>query len=344
MLSAGGVSYGYDANGSQKTHGSDTFPAGAPDRQSNGFAQGLQQYVGSIRLDRQAQPPLFYHEDAKGYTAALTNPAAAVQERYTYDAYGVIRFENAASVPTGASASTVANPFLFAGGQRYDPETELFTGRYYVVPTKHEYGSGGYTTTFAYKPDEGRYISRDDPGVIRWRSGSSGSVVRKIPGRTTYQPVTLEGGGIGDLDFWDWMSDIPSNSYASNNPASGGVYGGGGGGSPSGWSSPDGSSGNFGSGGGQVYRPADQGRQRRAAAGLPQLDVVGGVVATGGVLAQEDAELLQVRTLGRVTKGRVEAYVQQSIGYVDPRRPARIGRVGVVLEERHIRRLCQKYT
>jgi phage tail-like protein len=40
--------------------------------------------------------------------------------------------------------------------------------------------------------------------VIEWREAGSPSVVRKLPGRTKFEPVTLEAGLTHDLEFATW--------------------------------------------------------------------------------------------------------------------------------------------
>src|SRR5690348_1865195 len=54
--------------------------------------------------------------------------------------------------------------------------------------------------------------------VIDFRDGGSASTVRKLPGRTTYQPITLERGITQDTEFETW-----ANSVATFGAAPGGL-------------------------------------------------------------------------------------------------------------------------
>ncbi len=100
-----------------------------------------------FRVDPPAQPPVFPHEDAKGNTAALSDVTGnQVPERFTYTDYGVPRFEDQNSNPTGQQASQFT-PFLFKGGY-WQPENRLY---------KNCVAGAHYSC--AYKPDEGRTLS-----------------------------------------------------------------------------------------------------------------------------------------------------------------------------------------
>jgi YD repeat-containing protein len=74
----------------------------------------------------------YYHSNSLYSTAAMTDAAAAVQERYAYDAYGNITYLDAAGALLGTQASTVAQPYLFTG-RRLDDETGIYhyRARYY---------------------------------------------------------------------------------------------------------------------------------------------------------------------------------------------------------------------
>ena len=73
-----------------------------------------------LTMDRGGQS-FFYHQNTLWSVAALTDNAAKVVERYTYDAYGCV-----------ASQSAIGNPYLFTGRQ-LDEETGLYfyRARYY---------------------------------------------------------------------------------------------------------------------------------------------------------------------------------------------------------------------
>jgi RHS repeat-associated protein len=90
----------------------------------------------------------YYHSNSLYSTAALTDAAGAVQERYAYDAYGAIIYLDAAGTPLGTQASTIAQPHTFTG-RRLDDETGLYhyRARYYDAAL-------------------GRFISRDSLGYV----------------------------------------------------------------------------------------------------------------------------------------------------------------------------------
>lgn len=46
--------------------------------------------------------------------------------------------------------------------------------------------------------------------AVEWREAGSPSVVRKLPGRTKYEPVTLEAGLTHDKQFIEWAEQINS--------------------------------------------------------------------------------------------------------------------------------------
>lgn len=89
-----------------------------------------------------AGQPIYFHQNAIGNVAALTNTNGDVVERYDYDIYGNVAVLN----PDGAVVGGVdlaVSPYLFTG-RRYDAETGLyeFRKRYYT-------------------PAHGRFISTD---------------------------------------------------------------------------------------------------------------------------------------------------------------------------------------
>ncbi len=44
--------------------------------------------------------------------------------------------------------------------------------------------------------------------VVEWREAGGPSIVRKLPGRTKFEPITLEGGLTHDRQFMDWANLI----------------------------------------------------------------------------------------------------------------------------------------
>lgn len=54
--------------------------------------------------------------------------------------------------------------------------------------------------------------------VIEWREAGNSSVIRKMPGRSNYQAITMEGGVTHDKTFEDWAKLV--NEYTGNGSAS----------------------------------------------------------------------------------------------------------------------------
>jgi len=54
--------------------------------------------------------------------------------------------------------------------------------------------------------------------VIEWRESSNPNIVRKLHGRTSYQPITLEAGVTHDTAFEDWANQV--NSFQGDAAAS----------------------------------------------------------------------------------------------------------------------------
>ena len=44
--------------------------------------------------------------------------------------------------------------------------------------------------------------------VVEWRQGGESNTVRKLAGRTKYEPITLEQGLAVDTDFEDWADRV----------------------------------------------------------------------------------------------------------------------------------------
>ena len=63
---------------------------------------------------------------------------------------------------------------------------------------------------------DGRYVAgvskvsglKRHTEVIEWRQGGEPSMTRKMPGFTTYDPITLERGVTHDPDFEDWANKV----------------------------------------------------------------------------------------------------------------------------------------
>ncbi|KIH77722.1 PEP-CTERM protein-sorting domain-containing protein/RHS repeat-associated core domain-containing protein [Geoalkalibacter ferrihydriticus] len=94
-------------------------------------------YVDEVLVMRRADQLFFYHQNTLWSVAAVTNSAAAVVERYTYDAYGCVSISDGAFNPVAENAwgtprSAIENPWMFTGRQ-LDEETGLYfyRARYY---------------------------------------------------------------------------------------------------------------------------------------------------------------------------------------------------------------------
>jgi RHS repeat-associated protein len=86
-----------------------------------------------LAVDHFSQGPAYYHFDALGSIANLTDPSGNVQNRYQYDAWGNHRTQS----------GTQWNPFGFTGHE-YDEETGLY-----------------YAKARFYDPEVGRFLSED---------------------------------------------------------------------------------------------------------------------------------------------------------------------------------------
>jgi RHS repeat-associated protein len=89
-------------------------------------------------MDRGGQT-YYYHQNTLWSVEAVTDSAANVVERYTYDAYGCVTVTDGAGMPVppnpwswGLPHSAIGNPYMFTGRQ-LDEETGLYyyRARYY---------------------------------------------------------------------------------------------------------------------------------------------------------------------------------------------------------------------
>jgi RHS repeat-associated protein len=110
-------------------------------------------YVDEVLTMDRTGSTYYYHQNALWSVAAITNSAAAVVERYSYDAYGAPAITNGSGVPVplnawGTPHSAIGNPYMFTGRQ-LDEETGLFfyRARYYDT-------------------NKGRYVQRDPAGYV----------------------------------------------------------------------------------------------------------------------------------------------------------------------------------
>lgn len=115
----------------------------------------------------------FYHANALGSVAALTDLAGAVTERYTYSSYGRPLFENPNSTPaTSQIQSAQGNPHLFAG-YRFDPEAGLS----YVRRRYLHHG-------------QGRWVSREPLGTWRLARNLGSAYAYAYSAPTTWRDST----------------------------------------------------------------------------------------------------------------------------------------------------------
>src|SRR4029453_15329299 len=97
------------------------------------YGPGSDEVLTRRRTSAGVSSDLFYHPNALGSVAAVTDNTGAVVERYKYDAYGQVTFLNASFPPLTSSA--VYNNILFTG-RYYDTETKLY---YYRARSYHPY-------------------------------------------------------------------------------------------------------------------------------------------------------------------------------------------------------------
>jgi RHS repeat-associated protein len=110
------------------------------ERDSGGVTKATYVYGNAVdevlTMDRGGQT-YYYHENALGSEAAITDSTGASVERYAYDAYGSPSVTTGAGVPVapnawGTSHSAIGNPYLFTG-REFDEESGLYfyRARYY---------------------------------------------------------------------------------------------------------------------------------------------------------------------------------------------------------------------
>lgn len=105
---------------------------------------GVDEVLSRWRPTGGSNPEAFFHTNALGSVAALTDNTGAVVERYKYDAYGQVTFLNSTFGPL--TSSGYENNILFTG-RYYDTESKLY-----------------YYRARSYHPYLGRFIQRDPLG------------------------------------------------------------------------------------------------------------------------------------------------------------------------------------
>lgn len=104
---------------------------------------GIDEHLQLLVLQNRHQH--WYHEDAKGWVAALTKGNGQVEERVTYETYGAAEFRGADNAPQSNRAMT-ENLYLYHG-RALEPETLLYDFR----ARRHDSRAG-------------RFVSRDPMG------------------------------------------------------------------------------------------------------------------------------------------------------------------------------------
>jgi len=121
---------------------------------------------------------LHYMQSTLGNVVGLTDNTGSVVERYTYDAYGAPRFEDANNVPRANQKSAYGNPYLFTG-RRYEP----------WILSLYEYRNRFYL------PEQGRFLQRDPIGAWgdKLNLGNPLAYVGSVP-FCRRDPLGLDGG------------------------------------------------------------------------------------------------------------------------------------------------------
>jgi RHS repeat-associated protein len=116
------------------------------------------------------QGTYYYQRSTLGSVVALTNSNGATVERYTYDAYGIPTFQDAAGAAKSVTESDYDNPYLF-NARRYEPWLRP------LYDFRHR----------AYDAGFGRFIQRDPIGM--WgdsrNAGNAVAFVSSDPANST---------------------------------------------------------------------------------------------------------------------------------------------------------------
>jgi RHS repeat-associated protein len=166
------------------------------------YVWGLRYIDDLIVYDRIGEGQrLFGLQDANWNVVALLDDAGAVQERYLYEPYGKVEFQDADFV-TRPAGSALANPYTYTA-RRFDEETGLY-----------------YYRNRCYHTELGRFVSRDPIGF----RGSPWNLYEYGAGRPTgsVDPRGLEtpwspiGAGSG---FYDWGHGLGNREPVQIDPA-----------------------------------------------------------------------------------------------------------------------------
>jgi len=99
-----------------------------------------------INIDGPNESWYYYHYDALGSVAALSNSSGALAESYDYSAFGKTSIFNSSSQQV--NASVIGNPYMFTA-RRLDEESGLY-----------------YYRARMYNAENGRFLQTDPLGYI----------------------------------------------------------------------------------------------------------------------------------------------------------------------------------
>ena len=100
----------------------------------------------AVPVDGPNQSWYYYHYDALGSVAALSNSSGVLAESYEYSAFGKTSIFNSSGQQV--SASVIGNPYMFTA-RRFDEESKLY-----------------YYRARMYQPENGRFLQTDPLGYI----------------------------------------------------------------------------------------------------------------------------------------------------------------------------------
>ena len=138
-------------------------------------------YIDEVLTMSRAGQAHYYHQNSLWSVEAITNSAAAVVERYMYDAYGLPVVTDGSEPPGvlvapnawGTPHSAISNPWMFTGRQ-LDEETGLYF----------------YRARY-YDPIKGRFLQRDPFGDFYQYASSQPTFFLDPAGLATLKPATI---------------------------------------------------------------------------------------------------------------------------------------------------------
>ncbi len=114
-----------------------------PVRLTESWLEHVEDYVN---IDGSNQIWYYYHYDALGSVAALSNSSGVLAESYEYSAFGKTSIFNSSGQQV--SASVIGNSYMFTA-RRFDAESKLY-----------------YYRARMYQPENGRFLQTDPLGYI----------------------------------------------------------------------------------------------------------------------------------------------------------------------------------